>query len=250
MVALTEILAELERLLEPERFDDYCPNGLQVPGRQEVATVVTGVSASAELFQRALAHGADLILVNHGLFWRGAPLALDRPAARRLRLLLEADCSLVAYHLPLDGHQELGNNALLAQALGAASWEPFADGIGVAARFPDPGITAHELIARTQAATDGREPLAFTAGPDHVQTIGIVSGAAAGYLAEAIDAGLDAFLTGEPAERVMHQAEEAGIHFVAAGHYATETLGIQALGSHLAERFGVTHRFIDLPNPI
>ncbi|MSW84055.1 MAG: Nif3-like dinuclear metal center hexameric protein [Actinobacteria bacterium] len=244
------MISELDRLLEPERFEDYAPNGLQVPGREEVATVVTGVSASAELFERALAEGADLILVHHGLFWRGAPQALDRPAARRLRLLLEADCSLAAYHLPLDGDQELGNNALLAQALGATSWEPFAGGIGVAATFPDQGITPQELIDRTRAATGGREPLAFTVGPEHVRRIGIVSGAAAGHLGEAIEAGLDAFLTGEPAERVMHQAREAGIHFLAAGHYATETLGVQALGNHLAAHFGIEHRFIDVPNPI
>ncbi|CAB4874108.1 unannotated protein [freshwater metagenome] len=250
MATLTEIIGELDRLLEPERFDDYAPNGLQVPGREEIQTVITGVSAGAELFKHAIAEGADLILVHHGLFWRGAPQALDRPAARRLRLLLDADCSLAAYHLPLDGHQELGNNALLARELGAASWEPFAAGIGVGATFPADGIAPGELLDRVRAATGGREPLAFTAGPDRIRTIGIVSGAAAGHLGDAIEAGLDAFLTGEPAERVMLQAQEAGIHFVAAGHYATETFGIKALGDHLAQRFGITHRFIDVPNPI
>lgn len=251
--ALTEILAELDALLEPNRFHDYGPNGLQVPGKPEVTRVATGVSAGAELFERALAERADLIVVHHGLFWGKRPLALDRPMKRRLKLLFDADASLAAYHLPLDAHPRLGNNALIAQGLGAETTEPFArhegEPIGVLARFAGDGVPATDLQARTEQLT-ARTPLVFAAGREQVRTLAIVSGAGASYLQEAIDAGADAFLTGEPAERVMTQAREAGVHFIAAGHYATETFGARALGEHLASRFGVEHFFVDVPNPV
>jgi dinuclear metal center YbgI/SA1388 family protein len=250
---LANLLAYLEELLQPAIFSDYGPNGLQVPGPEVVRTVVTGVSASAELFERAAALGADLVVVHHGLFWTGAPLALTPSAKRRLRLLFEHDMALAAYHLPLDGHPEVGNNALLAAGLGCASHEPFAlhkgTPIGVSGRFEGDGIAADELVARARGLT-GREPLAFLDGPARVRTIAIVSGAGADYLGEAVAAGHDAFLTGEPAERVMTHAREEGIHFVAAGHYATETFGVRRLGELLAERFGVVQQFVDVPNPI
>jgi dinuclear metal center YbgI/SA1388 family protein len=226
---------------------------LQVPGPERVQTVVTGVSASAELFERAAAEQADLVLVHHGLFWTGAPLALTPSAKRRLQLLFEHDMALAAYHLPLDGHPEVGNNALLAAGLGCVSHEPFAlhkgMPIGVSGRFEGDGITAGELVARTRVLT-GREPLAFLDGPARVRTIGIVSGGGADYLGDAVAAGHDAFLTGEPAERVMTHAREEGIHFIAAGHYATETFGVRRLGELLAERFGVVQHFVHVPNPI
>ncbi len=254
MADLNEIVAHLDELLEPDRFRDYCPNGLQVPGRPDVSTIVTGVSAGAELFQRASELGAEAILVHHGLFWNGAPLALDRPAAGRLRLLLERECSLLAYHLPLDGHQEIGNNALLATELGCESWDAFpaaeAPAIGVAGRFAGAGIALEELTARTRKAVGGREPLVFADGPALVRSVAIVSGAGASQLGAAIAEGHDALLTGEPSERVMLQAREAQIHFLAAGHYATETLGVRRLGDILAERFGIEHVFVDVPNPV
>ena len=253
MAACADILAHLEELLDPSAYDDYGPNGLQVPGRDEIQTIVTGVSANAELFTRAREEGADLVLVHHGLFWQGPPRPLDRPAKRRLQLLFDADMALVAYHLPLDGHLEVGNNALLARRLGARDLAPFAAHkratIGVRASFGVDGISPAELVARVRDATD-REPLAFTEGPDPVRTIGIVSGAGADHLEEAIAEGLDAFVTGEPIERAMARAREAGIHFLAAGHYATETFGVRALGDRLAERFGVRHVYVDVPNPI
>jgi dinuclear metal center YbgI/SA1388 family protein len=253
MAACADIIGYLDDLLEPDAYDDYGPNGLQVPGPDEIQTVVTGVSANAELFTRASEEGADLVLVHHGLFWAGPPRALDRPSKRRLQLLFDADLALAAYHLPLDGHLEVGNNALLATALGAGELEPFAAHkgatIGVRARFGADGIAPDELVARVREATD-RDPLAFTDGPDPVRTIGIVSGAGADHLDEAIAAGLDAFVTGEPSERSMARAGEAGIHFLAAGHYATETFGVRALGELLASRFGVRHVFVDVPNPI
>jgi dinuclear metal center YbgI/SA1388 family protein len=250
---LHDLIAELDTLLEPQRFRDYGPNGLQVPGKPTVSRVATGVSASAELFERALAADADLILVHHGLFWSRGPSCIDLTMKRRLKLLFEADVSLAAYHLPLDAHPAVGNNALIAQALGAEAHTPFGEHegepIGVLARFAGDGLNATELRARVAELTE-REPLSFDAGPPQVRKLAIVSGAGASYLDEAIAAGADAFLTGEPAERVMTQAREGAIHFIAAGHYATETFGVKALGEHLGERFGVEHVFIDVPNPI
>ncbi|HWY17894.1 MAG TPA: Nif3-like dinuclear metal center hexameric protein [Solirubrobacteraceae bacterium] len=249
-----EILDHLDRLLEPDRFEDYCPNGLQVPGPAEVATIATGVSASAELFELATAERADLLVVHHGLFWGSAPGPIDAQLKRRLQLLFDADMALAAYHLPLDAHPELGNNALIAQELGGKRVdEPFAlrhgESIGCLAQFPG-GLLAEELIERVRAATGGREPLVFDAGPPRICTLAIVSGAGSDYLAHAAAAGADALLTGEPAERVMSQARELGVHLIAAGHYATETWGVQALGEHLAERYGLRHVFLDVPNPV
>lgn len=253
MTAIAEIIGYLSALLESETFSDYGPNGLQVPGRSDVHTVVTGVSASTQLFAQARANDADLVLVHHGLFWAGPPRPLDRASKARLQALFDADMALAAYHLPLDAHLEHGNNALLAQELGALELVPFAQhrerAIGVRGRFGDDGIAAAELVDRVRRATH-REPLAFLAGPDPIRTIGVVSGAGADHLDEAIAAGLDAFLTGEPAERVMTRAHEAEVHFLAAGHYATETFGVRRLGELLAERFGVRHVFVDVPNPI
>jgi dinuclear metal center YbgI/SA1388 family protein len=246
LAATTDLIDRLDALLNPAEFDDYGPNGLQVPGRDAVGTLVTGVSASVELFERAAAEDADLILVHHGLFW-GETGPVDARMKRRLKLLFDHDIALAAYHLPLDAHMELGNNALLAQAIGATDPEPFV-GIGVRARLPE--ITPEELRARVREATGGREPLAFLAGPDPVRTIGIVSGGAAKHLDDAIAQGLDAFVTGEPREPAMNDAREARIHFLAAGHYATETFGVRALGDRLAAEFGIRHVFADVPNPI
>jgi dinuclear metal center YbgI/SA1388 family protein len=250
---LTEILSELNELLEPERFQDYCPNGLQVPGRARVETIATGVSAHVQLFELAVDEHTDLLLVHHGIFWGSAPLSLDSALKRRLEVLFQADMSLVAYHLPLDAHPEFGNNALLARSLAASEIEPFAvhrgETIGFIARFPDEGVTAKELIGRVREVTK-REPLMFDFGPPRVKSLAVVSGAGSDFLSEAIAAGADAFLTGEPAERVMSQAYEAGIQFIAAGHYATETFGVRRLGEHLADRFGLRHVFLDVPNPV
>jgi len=226
---------------------------LQVPGHPEVDLVATGVSAHRELFERAASAGAGLVLVHHGLFWDREPRSLSHTLAARLRVLLERDMNLAAYHLPLDAHPELGNNALIAAGLGCQEREPFGRhrgmAIGVRARFPGDGLPAEELFARVEALT-GRRPLVFDHGPERVRSMGIVSGGGAGSLGEAVQTGLDAFLTGEPAEPAMEEAREAGIHFVAAGHYATETFGIRRLGDVVSERFDVAHRFIDVPNPV
>jgi dinuclear metal center YbgI/SA1388 family protein len=251
--ATTDILAELDRLLEPSRFEDYGPNGLQVPGATETTTVATGVSASLELFEQAAAEQAQLLIVHHGLFWGTSPGPIDEPLKRRLQALFDADMALAAYHLPLDAHPTVGNNALIAKALGATQLTPFAphhdEPIGTIATLPDDGIPAQVLFTRVRELT-ARDPLVFDAGPATVRSLAIVSGGGSDYLADAIAQGADAFLTGEPTERVMATAREQGIHYIAAGHYATETFGVKALGEHLAETFGVRHVFLDVPNPI
>ena len=249
VAALTELIAFLDDLLEPGRFDDYGPNGLQVPGREDVTVVATGVSAGRELFERAIAAGAGLVLMHHGLFWKNLPLAIDRPGKARLQLLFEHDVALAAYHLPLDAHPEIGNNALLAAALGAEPMTPFP------AR-PEPDrrrrrIARRRADPRRAAARTARpsapDPLVFVAGPDRV-AVGIVSGG--GPTCATRGRGLDALVTGEPSEPVMGEAREYGIHFLAGGHYATETFGIRRLGELIAERFEIDHEFIDVPNPV
>jgi dinuclear metal center YbgI/SA1388 family protein len=248
-----EIVAFCDELLEAQGWEDYGPNGLQVPGVAEVSKVVTGVSAHRELLERAVSAGAQLALVHHGLFWDFHPRALSEQMAARLRIALEARLSVAGYHLPLDGHPAIGNNALLCDRLGfEPDSRPFAEvkgrTIGVVGRSPE-GVEAASLFRRVGEVC-AREPLVFDAGPDPVRSIGIVSGAGASELQAAIRLGLDAFLTGEPAEHAMADAREGGLHFIAAGHYATETLGIRRLGELVAARFDLEHEFIDVPNPV
>ena len=248
MVKALDIIGTCDRVLQPERFSDYGPNGLQVPGRADVGLVVTGVSATLALIRSAAEMGAGLVITHHGLFWDGQPRALSPAMTERLRALFDADLGLAAYHLPLDGHPEIGNNAILAERLGCASHDAFTD-IGRAGEFGGEGIPVADLHARVREVT-GREPLRQGAGPALVKRIAVVSGAAADMLSDAAEEGFDAFLTGEPKERSMADAEEAGIHFFAAGHYATETFGIRRLGDLIAEEHGVEHVFVDLPNPV
>ncbi len=247
-VDVVALIGALDDLLDPGAFRDMGPNGLQVPGRDRVSKVVTGVTAQRELIERAVALEAGLVLVHHGLFWDFHPTGLTPTLAERLRPLFKHDIGLAAYHLPLDAHPTVGNNAQLAERLGCASHEAFA-GIGRLGEFAAGGIAASDLFSRVHEVT-GREPLVFDAGPERVRRIGIVSGSAAKSLPEAVALGLDAFLTGEPAEHVMADAREAGIHFIAAGHYATETFGVRRLGELLADGFGIEHVFVDIPNPV
>ena len=250
---VAEILAEADRLLEPARFEDYCVNGLQVPGPDEASTIATGVSANAELFERAAGADADLLLVHHGLFWGSGVRIVDETLATRLKLLFDAGIALAAYHLPLDAHPELGNNALLAHAIGAEHMVPFGahrgQTIGFLATLPGGGLPVTQLIAKVAEATE-RPPLLLGDGPEEIERLAIVSGAGSDYANEAATAGAQALLTGEPAERVTATAKELGIHVIAAGHHATETFGIRALGELLAGRFGLEHVFIDVPNPV
>jgi dinuclear metal center YbgI/SA1388 family protein len=251
---LAAVIAHLDAILDPAAFADYGPNGLQVPGPEEVATVVTGVSAHVPLLERAAEQRADLVLVHHGLFWRGQPLEVTPAMHRRLGLLYRHDMALAAYHLPLDAHPEHGNNAILAGLLGGEDPQPFAEHerrpIGVRVRFPGDGLGIDELVARVREAVGGREPLVIPAGPERIRTLGIVSGGATDYVHDAVALGLDAFLTGEPAERAFGIAHDDGIHFLAAGHHATETFGVRRLGELLERELGVRHVFADVSNPI
>ena len=248
-----EILRYCEDLLDSGSFEDYGPNGLQVPGRTEVSRIGTGVSANLETLERAVETGAELVMTHHGLLWGDEVSPLSAPMAARLRTLLCANCSLAAYHLPLDAHPEIGNNALLRDALGLEPDErPFgrAKGspVGLIGRAPEP-IDLAELGRRLADAV-GREPLVFDSGPERISSVGIVTGAGGFALHEAGPMGLDALITGEPSEPVMGEAREYGVHFLAGGHYATETMGIRRLGELVADRFEVAHEFIDVPNPV
>jgi len=249
---LSEVISYLDDLLGVDDFQDYGPNGLQVPGAEELRVVVTGVSAHRELFEQAASAGAQLVVAHHGLFWDFHPRAIAPAMKERLRILFDNDIALAGYHLPLDAHPEVGNNALICAALGLERTEPFGEhrgrAIGFVGRSAE-GIPFEELRSRC-VAVFGQGPFTWDTGPEVVHSVGIVSGAAASDFGEAIAQGLDAFLTGEPAEHVMADARESGTHFIAAGHYATETFGVRRLGELLAERFALEHRFVEAPNPI
>jgi len=247
-----ELIAFLDDLLESPGRLDYGPNGLQVPGAEEVELVVTGVSAHRELFEQAAAAGAQLVLCHHGIFWGESAGPVTEQLKARLKLLFDNDMSLAAYHLPLDAHPEVGNNALICAGLGLERETAFGEAkgapIGWVGTAADP-LAIDELVQRSTALF-GSPPLVFDSGPAEIRRVGIVSGGGSSILDEAIARGLDAYVTGEPTEHVMADAREAGIHFLACGHYASETFGIRRLGELLAERFAVEHRFIDIPNPI
>jgi dinuclear metal center YbgI/SA1388 family protein len=250
---LLQLVAELDDLLEIESVDDYCPNGLQVEGRPAVQRVITSVSASRALFTRAVDHDADAILVHHGILWNGpeAP-RLVGSLRERIHLLIENRVSLIAYHLPLDRHMELGNAAQLATRLGLEELEPFGEHRGVSAGvcgvFQEP-VEAEELFSAVAQACE-RDPQIFEGNRRLVASVGIVTGAAQREYHQAVAAGLDAFITGEATEWVLHQAAEDGVHYLAAGHYATERFGVQALGRWIAEQHDLEVEFIDLPNPV
>ena len=221
--------------------------GLQVVGAPEVMKIVCGVSASRELFERAAELGAQLVLVHHGLFWDRDSRVVGPELKGRLRALFHADLTLAAYHLALDAHPELGNNVLLAQELGVGPLEPFA-GIGFGGPLDRPQ-PMDEFATRVRERLD-RPPLVFSYGPETIERVAICSGGAARLLADAVAGGYDCFVTGEAAEPTKHAAKEAGVHFVAAGHYATETLGVRALAERIAQEFSLEWEFVDLPNPV
>ena len=247
MARRDEIVRFANDLLDVAAFPEYAPPGLQVVGGEEVAKLVCAVSSSRELFERAGSLNAQLVLVHHGLFWRNEPLVVDRRLRGRLEALFRADLSLVAYHLALDAHPELGNNALLGQKLRARREQPFVE-IGAGARFDEP-VSIAELARRLREATS-REPLIFAHGPERIERVAIVTGGGGDRLIQAAHEGYDAFVTGEPEEPALQTARELGIHFLAGGHYASETLGVQALAARLSEEFAIEHEFVDLPNPV
>jgi dinuclear metal center YbgI/SA1388 family protein len=247
MAKRDEILQYAAELLDLDAYPDYGPMGLQVEGAEEVTKIACGVSASLALFERATAQNAQLLLVHHGLFWDNESRRIDGPVRRRVQALFDADLTLAAYHLALDAHPELGNNALLAKALGIEPKERFA-GIGFGGPLRPP--TEAQRFARRVSEKLGREPLVFPHGPDTVKRAAVVTGRGGRYFKDAAAAGYDLFLTGEAEEPALHLARELGVHYVAAGHYATERLGVQALAKKLAEQFGIEADYIELGNPV
>lgn len=250
---LDHLVAELDKLLEADGVRDYCPNGLQIEGRSEVRRLITAVSSSRALFTRAVDRDADAVLVHHGLLWNASePPRLVGSFKERVKILLDAGISLIAYHLPLDRHLEFGNAAEMAKTLGLSALEPFAEhngqSVGVCGIFRQP-LDAEDLFERI-AEVCNQEPQVFEGNRSRISSVGIVTGAAEREYHQAVAAGLDCYITGEATEWVMHQAAEDGVHYVAAGHYATERFGVRALGRWLQQEHGLEVEFIDIPNPV
>jgi len=261
MVKLFDLETYCNTFLDIEAFNDYCPNGLQIDaGRKEVKRLVSGVTACQALIDKAVEVKADVLLVHHGYFWKGEAEPLTGVKGRRIRTLINNGISLLAYHLPLDAHLELGNNAQLAGRLGFIRAKPtgdtqstrFAHGAGSGliwqADLEQP-MEADELSMHIEKNLD-RKPQHISAGTGTIRRIGWCSGGAQDYIEAASALGVDAFITGEISERTVHLARELGLHFYAAGHHATERFGVQSLGRHLAEHFAIEHQFIDIANPV
>jgi len=250
-VSRVDLQAYLDNYLCVVDFEDYCPNGLQVEGAASITRLVSGVTACQQLLDEAVRWDADAILVHHGYFWRGESPRVAGMKRRRLATLLQHDINLFAYHLPLDAHPVVGNNTQLGELMGVArreSWQTLSGGLGnvgeLAARQP-----VRELLETVQKIT-GRTALHIGDTRQSVQRIAWCTGAAQSYIEMALAAGAEVFVSGEISEQTVHVAREEGIHFIAAGHHATERFGVQALGAHLEERFGLQHRYIEIDNPV
>jgi dinuclear metal center YbgI/SA1388 family protein len=246
MAPRDEIVAYANGLLEIERFPEFAPQGLQVIGADEVTTVACGVSCSRELFERAVGLDAQLVLVHHGLFWRNEPLVVDARLRGRLEALFRGEASLVAYHMALDAHPTLGNNAQLAARVGAMPVRAFGT---VGRGCTVDALPLDALAARVEEVVE-RAPLVLAGGEHEVHRLAVSTGAAGHDLVQAAHEGYDALLTGEPEEPSAAAARELGIHLIAAGHHATERFGVQALAAHLSERFGLDSHYVEVENPV
>lgn len=250
-IALTTLVEEADRYLASAKIQDYCPNGLQVEGRSQVLRIVSGVTASQALLDAAAEAGADVVLVHHGYFWKGENPCVTGMKQRRLKTLLQNDMSLLAYHLPLDVHPEVGNNVQLARQLDITVEGPLDPSnprvVGLLGSLDEP-MSARDF-ARKVLEVMGREPLLIE-GSAMIRRVGWCTGGGQGYIDQAIAAGVDLFISGEASEQTFHSARENDVSFIAAGHHATERYGVQALGDYLARRFALEHVFIDIPNPI
>ncbi len=251
MVKRNTLEQYLNDYLDCTGFNDIGPNGLQVEGRESIQKIVTGVSAGVELFEKAIEKKADAIMVHHGIIWNFERPVYKGGYKQRVKLLLENDISLFGLHLPLDAHMEVGNNAEIARLLGVQNPEPFGEYNGrfVGLKGLLPAVPAMELIGRIKKEVNP-ELLYFPYGPETINTIGIISGGAQKSVSQAVEAELDMFVTGEVSEHILNYVKEEGIHFVSAGHYATERFGVLALGRHLEKQFDVEVEFVDIPNPV
>lgn len=247
MIIRQELQSYLHDYLQVSDFKDYAPNGLQVEGSREIKTIVTGVTACQALIDEAIRLKADAILVHHGYFWKSEPEVITGFKQKRIKTLLINDINLFGYHLPLDAHSELGNNALLGKL-----W-------GLEDITPTPGLVKLGKLGKAVSINDfkalvskslQRDVLHLPGGPEQVKTIAWCSGGAQGYIDQAIQWGADVYISGEVSEQTTHLAKECQVHYLAAGHHATERLGIQKLGEHLAEKFNLTCHFVDIPNPV
>jgi dinuclear metal center YbgI/SA1388 family protein len=251
MVRMDKLQSYIDELLDVAAFSDYAPNGLQVAGRSEVNTLVSGVTACQALLEAAVAAKADAVLVHHGYFWKSEDPRVVGMKYHRLKMLLDHGIALLAYHLPLDAHPTLGNNAGLAAALGFQVEGRFGSGPGEGlAVYGEVSAMPAAALAAKLASALGRAPLHIEGGTHSIRRVGWCSGAAQGYLEEAARLGLDAYISGEISEPTVHMARELGVHYFAAGHHATERFGVQALGQYLADKFDISHKFIDIENPV
>lgn len=251
MTPTADLVRAADELLEPARFRDYGPNGLQVQGRPSVRRIVSGVTASRALIEAAIDVGADALFVHHGLFWRGQDGRITGWLRERLALLLRHDMNLLAYHLPLDAHPELGNNAQLGARLGLVAQGRFGEqDLGfIGQRADRDGWPSAEALADAVAKVLNRAPCLVASARSPIRTVAWCSGGAQGYFEAAIAAGADAFITGEISEPQAHLARECGVAYLACGHHATERYGAPAVAGALAQRFGLEHRFVDIDNP-
>lgn len=245
-VSRSALLRAFNTLLVPVEFDDYGPNGLQVEGKEEIRRIISGVTASEALIDAAIAAGADAIFVHHGLFWRGMDGTLTGWMKRRVQKLLAHDINLLAYHLPLDAHPTLGNNAQLGEHMGWGTGQPIKErSLVFGAKV---GYASGQALAADLAAKLGREPVLVDAGKP-IEQLHWCTGGAQSYFQKAIDAGADAFVTGEISEPQAHLAKECGVTFIAAGHHATERYGAPCVAARVALDLGLEHRFIEIDNP-
>lgn len=250
-IGRNQLLAALDSELRASSFRDYCPNGLQVEGCDEISVIVSGVTACQALLDKAVELDADAILVHHGYFWRGEDERLVGMKARRIRTLLQAGINLFAYHLPLDCHPTMGNNAGLARAMGFTQWQGIDPDDSTHPVFRgelDSGELLGDIVARLESELE-REVLTVGDRAASIQSVAWCTGGGQGYIAEAASAGVDLFVTGEVSEQTVHVARERGLAFIAAGHHATERFGARNLGAWVAKRFDIEHHFVDIGNP-
>lgn len=246
---LSQLVGYLQQVLQPERFADYCPNGLQIQGKSNVLKIVSGVTASMDLLEAAADAGADAVLVHHGFFWKNEDPCIVGIKQKRVKFLLDNNISLLAYHLPLDAHPELGNNAQLANRLGL-NLEAWTGNQNILAYGTLPeGCLLGEFSQFVDLQLN-RTPMVIGSDSKQIKRVAWCSGGAQSYMQDAINLGVDLFISGEISEQTYHLAQESGVAYMAAGHHATERYGVNALGDHLASHFSISHEFIDIHNPV
>jgi dinuclear metal center YbgI/SA1388 family protein len=248
MVELNTLIEYTNTLLGSEQIQDYCPNGLQVEGKQSIDKIVGGVTANQKLISQAIEHNADAILVHHGYFWKNENPCLIGMKGARIRQLIQHNINLIAYHLPLDLHTVYGNNALWGKAMGFDGKPSDLDPLIYHAQLSNP-IATQDFIALLSKCLN-RSPLHLCGGNKKLTHIAWCSGGAQGFIEKAAQLGVDAFLSGEVSEQTMHIASELGIDYFSCGHHATEIFGVRALGEHLVRKFSIEYQFIDIPNPV